>query len=114
MAILPCIKTPTLMYSFLFFFLAEPPGEPGTPAVEAQSLTHWTTREVPTLMFLRLFLTSYGGGRKFSREVPSPYLVGRFTETARVTQSNSSQIPLTTIEQNLSQVLSSEESTESH
>ena len=64
--------------------------------------------------FLRLFLTSYGGGRKFSREVPSPYLVGRFTETARVTQSNSSQIPLTTIEQNLSQVLSSEESTESH
>ena len=35
---------------FSFFFLAATPGEPGTPAVEAQSLTHWTTREVPTLM----------------------------------------------------------------
>ena len=42
------------------------------------------------------------------------YLVGRFTETARVTQLNSSQIPLTMVEQNPSQVLSSEESTESH
>lgn len=44
----------------------------------------------------------------------SLYLVGRFTETARVTQLNSSQIPLTMTEQNPSQVLSSEESTESH
>ena len=44
----------------------------------------------------------------------SLYLVGRFRETARVTQLNSSQIPLSTIEQNPSQVLSSEELTESH
>ena len=36
--------------------LAPQPGvEPMPPAVEARSLNHWTTREVPTLIFLMSF-----------------------------------------------------------
>ena len=110
----PVSKLPLWCILFFFFFGSTTwwTWDPCSGSTESYPLDHQGGSHSDE--FLRLFLTSYGGGRKFSREVPSPCLVGRFTETARVTQSNSTQIPLTTIEQNLSQVLSSEESTESH
>ena len=52
------INTQVFFLFFVFFFLAVPHGiwdlssqpemEPMLPAVEAQSLNHWTAREVPT------------------------------------------------------------------
>lgn len=101
----------------IFFFLAVPPGEPGTPAMEAQSLPIGPPGKSPLWWLLKIishFLRWEEEVFMWSSFTLSLYLVGRFTETARVTQLNSSQIPLTTTEQNPSPVLSSEESTESH
>ena len=40
--------------------LVPQPGiEPGSPALRAQSLTHWTTREVPPYSFLELSIITY-------------------------------------------------------
>ena len=52
---------------FFFFFLAscgvldpQPGIEPKPPALEAQNLSHWTTREVPSIaLFLLLTLPSW-------------------------------------------------------
>ena len=42
-----------LVASCLRDLVPQPGIQPGPPALGAQSLTHWTTREVPSLPFLR-------------------------------------------------------------
>ena len=54
----------TLFYYFIFIFghtaawgtlVAQPGIKPTLPALEAQSLNHWTTREIPRHSFLDSF-----------------------------------------------------------
>ena len=52
-----CVYVSVCIYIYIFFFfgraaygilIPRPGMEPVPPAIEAQSLNHWTTREVPT------------------------------------------------------------------